>query len=114
MWDNIQSADPFENPDEEESDDSIFFNFAISTYNAFLQGSDDFSHMEDELIAIFGMLQNRICRTPALSGILNSSVADDKNKRNLDVISDLTEQNARIEQEYDVLRQRPVCIVYFV
>ncbi|CAO3678212.1 unnamed protein product [Umbelopsis vinacea] len=85
MWDNIQSADPFENPDEEESDDSIFFNFAISTYNAFLQGSDDFSHMEEELIAIF----------------------DDKNKRNLDVISDLTEQNARIEQEYDVLRQRP-------
>jgi SMC interacting uncharacterized protein involved in chromosome segregation len=54
MWDNIQSNDPFENPDEEESDDSIFFSFTISTYNAFLQGSDDFSAMEQELEAIFG------------------------------------------------------------
>lgn len=54
MWDDVQAVDPFENPDEEESDDSIFFSFTISTYNAFLQGSDDFSHMEKELVAIFG------------------------------------------------------------
>jgi SMC interacting uncharacterized protein involved in chromosome segregation len=57
MWDDLQSADPFEDPEEEESDDSIFFHFTISTYNAFLQGSDDFSQMEDELVAIFGMFQ---------------------------------------------------------
>lgn len=33
---------------------------------------------------------------------------EDKNKRNLEVISELTEQNARIEQECEELRQRPV------
>jgi hypothetical protein len=33
---------------------------------------------------------------------------EDKNRRNLEVISELTEQNARIEQECEELRQRPV------
>ncbi|CAO3658353.1 unnamed protein product [Umbelopsis ramanniana] len=85
MWDDLQSADPFEDPEEEESDDSIFFHFTISTYNAFLQGSDDFSQMEDELVAIF----------------------DDKNKRNLEIVTELTEQNGLLEEECEVLRQQP-------
>ncbi|KAJ2961384.1 hypothetical protein NQZ79_g3405 [Umbelopsis isabellina] len=85
MWDNIQSNDPFENPDEEESDDSIFFSFTISTYNAFLQGSDDFTAMEQELEAIF----------------------DERNKRNVEIVRQLSEENAQIEQECESLRQRP-------
>jgi hypothetical protein len=35
-------------------------------------------------------------------------LSDDKNKRNLEIVSELTEQNGLLEQECSVLRQQPV------
>lgn len=33
---------------------------------------------------------------------------DDKNKRNLEIVNELTEQNSLLEEECEVLRQQPV------
>jgi len=33
---------------------------------------------------------------------------DDKNKRNLEIVTELTEQNGHLEEECEVLRQQPV------